>query len=1175
MAHKVRDLNERLVEINREKESFKFSSNVSSVSNRIGHWGSSSHVNRETASFVDHSEIVGRKDDKSRIVGRVIESGEGDVFDVIPVVGLGGLGKTTLAQLVYNDDEVGNKFDPKMWVCVSNNFDVKRVLKEMIESISKNKFEVSSMDVMQTSLRDKLNKKTFLLVLDDMWYEAQFREKWDTLSTFLRCGNQGSKIVVTTRSREVASIVGPLQIYDLQILPSGDCWDIFERRAFCAGGPAKSSTLEAIGREIVKKCSGVPLGLKTMGGLMHSKHEEKEWLEIQNSPIWNIADADSRIISVLKLSYDNLSSPLKRCFAYCSVFPKDFRIGKKLLIQLWMAEGFLGLPRGSKAMEDLGNEFFNSLCWNSLFQDVEKNKFGDVKACKIHDLVHDLAISISGTERSAVDTSDASMTDVSKTRWMIYDFHGAKVPEELYKANKLRTFYVWNRFDVVDEHFNNMLLNFESLRVLDVSFTVIKQLPSSIGKLRHLRFLDVSETEIEELPKSIGGLYNLQTLRLKGCKNLKVLPQNLKKLINLRHLKTDLAGSWSEIPRGVGKLTNLQSLPVFKVGSNDDGCSVSELENLNLLRGKLKLYYLENLKNVAFAKMANLQGKKGIYSLGIEWDRSEGNGSADNDIIDDSVLEAFQPHSNLKELWMRGFQGTRFPRWIVSCTALSCILEIYFYKCNKCEYLPNFGQLPALKKIYINEMRNVKRFGGAWNDWPNNECVEDVGAEEARRRAMTSAAFPLLESIHLKKMPNLEEWLEPVPNSFPRLLTLFVENCPKLRITPSSFPSLKSLDFSPKTSDIAVRSLSANLKTLTFLFIDGCSDLTVLPEELLQKNKLLQTLKIKNCPQFEGFFSEKHKGDRSANSTLESSPHNVRTLNVSLNALEVLDIIGCPKFSTIPDTVPALKALAIINSNDMLAELLTAKLTSLTYLWVEDLPGLSSLPVDLISKNKHLDYLSIVDCPQLRCDFLPNDEGKGLQHLGLTRFVMRGCHSLKSINLQGFQALRYLEIKNCRGLKSYPKDLPFLRHLEHMGLGRLSEDMDYLPLPEVQVPYFVSLYKLGIVGSPEFKYLPDQIQHLKALKNFTIDGFDSLIALPEWLGNISSLADLFISNCKNLMHLPPKEAMRRLPSLKWLEIKNCPLLKERCNKEENSEEWSKIAHIPAIKFDGDFIQDLS
>ncbi|KAK9138967.1 hypothetical protein Sjap_009561 [Stephania japonica] len=1097
-----------------------------------------------------------------------------------------------------------------MWVCVSNNFDVKRVFKEMIESISKNKFEVSSMDVMQTSLRDKLNKKTFLLVLDDMWFEAQFRDKWDTLSTFLRCASQGSKIVVTTRSREVANIVsGPLHIYDLQILPSADCWDIFERRAFCAGGPVKSSTLEAIGREIVKKCAGVPLALKTMGGLMHSKHEEKEWLEIQNSPIWNIADADSRIIGVLKLSYDNLSSPLKRCFAYCSVFPKDYRIGKKLLIQLWMAEGFLALPRGSKTLEDLGNEFFNSLCWNSLFQEVEKNKFGDIKACKIHDLVHDLAISISGIERWTVDTSDASTSDVSKTRWMIYDFHGAKVPEDVYKANKLRTFYVWNRFDVVNEHFNSMLLNFESLRVLDVSFTVIKQLPSSIGKLRHLRFLDVSETEIEELPKTISGIYSLQTLRLKGCKNLKVLPQNLKKLINLRHLKTDLAGSWSEIPRGVGKLTNLQSLPVFKVGSNDDGCSVSELENLNLLRGKLKLYYLENLKNVAFAKMANLQGKKGIYSLGIEWDRSGENG----DIIDDSVLEAFQPHSNLKELWMRGFWGTRFPRWIVSGTALRCVLEIYFYKCNKCEYLPNLGRLPALKKIYIDEMRNVKRFGGAWNDWPNNECVDDVGTEEPRRGAMTSAAFPSLESIHLKKMPNLEEWLEPVPNSFPRLQTLFVENCPKLRITPSSFPSLKTLDFSPKTSDIAVRSLSANLKTLTFLFIDGCSDLTVLPEELLQKNKLLHTLKIKNCPQFEGFFSEKHKGDRGADSTPESSRHNVRTLDVSLNALEVLDIIGCPKFSTIPDTVPALKALAIINTNDMLAELLTAKLTSLTYLWVEDLPGLSSLPVDLISKNMHLDYLSIVDCPQLRCDFLPNDDGEGLQHLGLTRFVMRGCHSLKSINLHGFKSLRYLEIKNCRGLKSYPKDLPFLRHLEHMGLGRLSEDMDYLPFPdknykdpkscpkdlppplhlehtglgrlsegmnrlpspEVQVPYFVSLYKLGLVGSPEFKYLPHQIQHLKALKNFTIDGFDSLIALPEWLGDITSLADLFISNCKNLMHLPPKEAMRRLPSLKWLEIKNCPLLKERCNKEENSEEWTKIAHIPAIKFDGDFIQDLS
>ncbi|KAK9141389.1 hypothetical protein Scep_011070 [Stephania cephalantha] len=1168
MAHRVKDLNERLIEIGNEKERFKF--NVSSVSPAPVISGSS--VYRETASSVVPSDIVGRKDDKSRLVEEILS--EGDVFSVIPVVGLGGLGKTTLAQLVYNDAKVQSNFDVKMWVCVSNNFDVKRVLREMIESISRNKFEVTSMDVMQTSLGNKLNKKNFLLVLDDMWNETQFLEKWDDLSSFLKCANEESKIVVTTRSRDVALIVGPLHTYDLQTLPSSDCYDIFEKRAFRAGGPERTSKLEAIGREIVKKCGGVPLALKTLGGLMCSKREEKEWLEIQNSPIWNITDANSRIINVLKLSYDNLSSPLKRCFVYCSIFSKGSRIGKKLLIQLWMAEGFLGLSSESKMMEDLGSEYFDSLCSNSLFQDVEKNKFGDIKGCKIHDLVHDLAISISGVERSTVDTYDISR-DVSKIHWMICDFYGTKVPEALYKANKLRTFYVCNSCDVENNGFTNMLPNFESLRVLDLSFAVLSQLPLSIGKLKHLRFLDVSETEIEELPKSIGGLYNLQTLRLKSCKNLKALPQGLKKLINLRHLKTDLAGSWSEFPRGIGKLTNLQSLPVFKVGGNDDGCSVSELEHLNLLEGKLKFYYLENLRNVAYAEMANLQKKKGIYSLGIEWDRSEEDRTTEYDIIDESVLEAFQPHSNLKELWMRGFCGTKFPRWIVNGSALCCLLEIYFYRCNDCEYLPNFGQLPLLKKINIDEMKNVKRFGGAWNDWPGNANVEDVGVEEARRSAMTKTAFPSLESIYLKKMPNLEEWLEPLPTSFPRLETLYIENCPKLRITPSSFPSLKILDFSPKTSGIAVQSLSANLSTLTFLYVDGCSDLTCLPEELLQRNKLLHTLKIKNCPLFEGFISKNHNSDCGAESTGENSSCNVRTSDVTLNALEVMDIIGCPSFSRIPDTVPSLKALAIINSNGMLAELLTAKLTSLTYLWVEDLPGLASLPRDLLSRNKYLDYLSIVDCPRLSGDFLPNDEGKGLQLPSLTRFVARGFHSLESINLDGFKSLQYVEIQNCRALKSLPNGLQFLRHLEHARLSWCSKEMVNLTFPEVAEPYFKSLYKLGLIGSPLFKCLPHQIQHLKGLKNLGIDGFDSMIALPEWLGNIESLEELYIRNCDNLMHLPSKEAVRRLTSLKCLEIDDCPHLKERCNKEESSEEWHKISHIPSIKIDGDLIQDLS
>ncbi|KAK9137839.1 hypothetical protein Sjap_008433 [Stephania japonica] len=855
MAHKIKDVNLKLGEIEKQKQRFKFDVNPA-----LPLASSSSSANRETVSLVDDSEVFGRKDDKSKIVEMLLaKRNVEDVLSVIPIVGFGGLGKTTLAQLVYNDVELQGKYDLKMWVYVSETFDVKRVLKDMLDSISDNKFEVSSLDVMQTSLRDELNRKTFLLVLDDMWNDSQLSDKWDALRMCFKFANhQGSRVMVTTRSREVASTVGTLPTYDLQVLSSDDCWNLFEKRVFSFGGPEKTHKLEAIGRRIVEKCAGVPLALKALGGVMHSKHGEKEWVDVQNSSIWAISDADKKIMSVLKLSFDSLAPPLKQCFLYCSIFPKGHIIEKAWMVQLWMAEGFFGSLKGTESMELIGDEYVKALCLNSLFQDVKKSKFGEIETCKIHDLVYDLITSISGIGCLFLKTSE-TLIDVSKTHWLGLHFDEPRIPKALHQAKKLRSFSACSaNYEAVDGDFDDLLLNFLSLRVLELSFAGIKLFPASIGKLKHLRFLDVSSTRIEELPKSVTCLYNLQTLRMKNCDNLKVLPRDLRKLINLRHLEIDLSGEWREMPKGIGQLTCLQTLPVFQVGHNDDdGCTLAELEHLNLLRGQLGIYDLDNVKNVRYAEKANLKAKKDLYTLGLEWDRDEGDeedGTNSDKLNDDDVLEALQPPFDLKELWVRRFCGSRFPRWIQNSSAFCGLVGIYFFSCSRFVFLPSFGKLPSLKTLYINDMRNVKRLGGAWNEEMDNPKVEIV--EEVGNRDMAEIMFPSLESIHLMKMPNLEEWLEPMmtATSFPVLETLTIEDCPKLRMTPSSFPSLKTLQFQPITSGIAVQSLTKNLTSLTHLYVDGCLHLKSFPEELLLNNRFLYELTLKGCPEFEGFL---------------------------------------------------------------------------------------------------------------------------------------------------------------------------------------------------------------------------------------------------------------------------------------------------------------------------------
>jgi hypothetical protein len=311
---------------------------------------------------------------------------------VIPIIGMGGIGKTTLAQLVYNDEKVDSFFDVKAWACVSEDFDAVRVTKTILQSFANENCEGKDLNWLQNKLKEKLKGKRFLVVLDDFWHENYL--DWTILRAPFEAGAPRSTIVITTRNKEVSSNTSSIPAaYSLKELSNDDCLSILAHHALGTKDFSTHLHLKDIGEEIVKKCKGSPLAAKVLGGVLRSKLMNRdEWEDVLKSKIWDLRKVESEIAPALMLSYHHLPSHLKRCFAYCSVLPKDYLFEEKHLVLLWMAEGLLRLGEGKEQMEDLGSEYFHNLLSRSFFQ----QSFKDESQYLMHDLINDLAQQVGG-----------------------------------------------------------------------------------------------------------------------------------------------------------------------------------------------------------------------------------------------------------------------------------------------------------------------------------------------------------------------------------------------------------------------------------------------------------------------------------------------------------------------------------------------------------------------------------------------------------------------------------------------------------------------------------------------------------------------------------------------------------------------------------------------------------
>ncbi|XP_029126559.1 putative disease resistance protein RGA3 [Cajanus cajan] len=523
-----------------------------------------------TYSYVDASGVIGREKDKEAIIKLLMQPhplGDGDKsLCVIPLVGIGGLGKTTLAKLVFNDKRMDELFKLKMWVCVSDDFDIRQIIIKIINSASASapniafahQENLNSLDIeqLQSRLRRKLSGHKYLLVLDDIWSDD--RAKWIELKDLLKVGAVGSKIIVTTRSNTIASMMSTVTPYVLEGLSLENCLSLFVKWAFKEGEETKYPNLVEIGKEIVQKCRGVPLAVRTLGSSLFLNFNLERWEFVRDHEIWNLKQKKDDILPALKLSYDQMPSYLRHCFAYFSLFPKDFGFSSVYISSLWVTLGLLRSPVGSREVENVAKQYITELHSRSFLEDFED--FGHIYYFKVHDLVHDLVLYIAKEELLVVNSHTRNIPEQVRHLSIVENVSLSHALFPKSRSVRIILFPIHGVGLHSEALSNTWITRYKYLRILDLSDSSLETLPNSIAKLENLRSLKLENNcKIKRLPQSIYKLQNLLFLSLRGCVELETLPKGLGMLVSLQHLH--ITTKQSTLPEDeFANLNNLHTL---------------------------------------------------------------------------------------------------------------------------------------------------------------------------------------------------------------------------------------------------------------------------------------------------------------------------------------------------------------------------------------------------------------------------------------------------------------------------------------------------------------------------------------------------------------------------------------------------------------------------------------
>ncbi|BAF29574.1 Os12g0273300 [Oryza sativa Japonica Group] len=525
---------------------------------------------RLPALYVEEEKLVGIHGPMEEIIELLMkEDGSGQKLKVVSIVGFGGLGKTTLANQVYN--KIKDQFDCSAFISVSQSPNIKKILFDMLKDVTSrdNSDDDKQIKVVGVKgdksdderqligkLRVFLENKRYFIIVDDIWSASA----WEHVRLALPENSLCSRIITTTRNVNVAkSCCSGFQgsVYNIQPLNEQDSKKLFLKRLFHSDSNFPTH-LEEVSHAIIKKCHGFPLAIICLASLLASKSDTKDqWEQVHNS--LSSAFSSQGMSDILLLSYYDLPYHLKTCLLYLSVFPEDYKIDRDELIWRWIAEGFITEVKG-QTLDQVGGSYFNELINRNMIQPIDIKYDGTANACRVHDMVLNLIISISSEENFLTVVDEQG-----------YKYLGNKIRRLSFQSNSVE-----NDVNVVQKIMDNLsqvrslsffevpekippFLKFHSLSVLvlvDYDFCLGNGHIKYLGSFFQLKYLRVTSYGITQLPDQFGNLHYLQTLDIRGS-GIEKFPPTVVRLHNLARL---LVGNKVQLPDGIGDLQSLQVL---------------------------------------------------------------------------------------------------------------------------------------------------------------------------------------------------------------------------------------------------------------------------------------------------------------------------------------------------------------------------------------------------------------------------------------------------------------------------------------------------------------------------------------------------------------------------------------------------------------------------------------